>query len=187
MERKSLILTIAACLLIFAGIAVAQSYDLVQQATRFEKAVDFDGAVSLDGATTVSGVFSKDAANGGSVNIKVTSVTETTDSGAGTDTITACIPAGHYLLGVDCVVDTVIAGAGASTFSLGDGTDVDLYGTAIAFSAGTTIDESDYTASPATQAWSSSAGDLTMTADAGQFDSGQITCNCYTLDVTAGS
>jgi len=124
-------------------------------------------------------------ADGAALNIKVNSVSDATDSGAGTQVLTGVIPAGVTCLAVTCRVTTVIVGAGAASFSLGDGTDADLYGAGIAFAAGTTVDHTDYTASPLTQAWSDSAGDLTLTANAGQFDSGNITCSCFYLDTTA--
>ena len=122
---------------------------------------------------------------GQSLNFKVNTVTETTDSGAATDTITGLIPAGATCLSVTCRVTTVLAGSGLTTWSLGDGTDADLYGTALTLTLGTTVDHSDYTAGPLTQAWSASAGNLTMTAAAGQFDSGEIVCSCVYMDVTA--
>lgn len=108
--------------------------------------------------------------------IKNNCVTEAVDSGAGTQAITDAIPAAAVVLGVSCRVGTVIAGAGAASWSLGDGVDADLYGTGLAFGAGTLVDADDYVASPLTQAWSASAADLTMTANAGQFDSGSVTC-----------
>lgn len=147
--------------------------------------VTIDSVTLQDGGASYSGNISKTVTNGGALNIKANSVTDDTDSGAGTHVLTGVIPAGVVCQAVTCYVNTVIAGAGASTFSLGDGTDADLYGTGLAFAQGTTVDHTDYTASPATQAWSSSAGDLTMTADAGQFDSGNITCTCFYFDTTA--
>ena len=57
---------------------------------------------------------------------------------------------------------------------VGDGSDPDRYGAAIAFTAGTTIGSTNYTATPV--GWSSTAQNITLTADAGQFDEGNITC-----------
>ena len=144
------------------------------------------GAVTVaSGGITETGAIVKNSADAGTFTIGETCVTEAVDSGAGTQTITAAIPAAAVVLGVSCRVDTVIAGAGAASFALGDGTDADLYGTGLAFAEGTTVDATDYTASPLTQAWSASAAVLTMTANAGQFDSGSITC-CTTHILTAG-
>lgn len=152
---------------------------------------DLDG-LWLDNALRVDGIFSKYNASGTgktgtAINLKVNCVSDAVDSGAGTHVLTGVIPADVLSLGVTCRVTTVIEGAGAASFALGDGTDADLYGTGIAFAAGTTVTQANYTASPLTQAWSSSAGDLTMTANAGQFDSGNITCCSFYLDHTAAS
>lgn len=125
------------------------------------------------------------AANGAALNIKTNTVTVTTDGGQSTETIAGVIPAGALSLGIVARVTTILAGESLTTWSLGDGTDADLYGTTLALAAGTTVDHSDYTASPLTQAWSASAGDLTMTAAAGQFDSGVIEVTCFYLDLTA--
>lgn len=103
-------------------------------------------------------------------------VTTTTNSGSSTQTLTAVIPADVRSLGVTCRVDTVLAGSGLTTWSLGDGTDADLYGGSLAKTAGTIVDQTTYTANPLTQAWSTNAGNLTMTAAAGVFSSGAVTC-----------
>ena len=124
---------------------------------------------------------------GAAINIKKSCVTETTNSGAATETITNVIPAGVTAMQVTCRVTTILAGTSLTTWSLGDGVDVDLYGTALALAAGTTVDETDYTASPLTQAWSAAAQSLTMTAAAGQFDTGSITCCAFYLDSTAAT
>lgn len=150
------------------------TYDLGQGGIAWKDAT-FAGIVTSSNRI-VTPFFRQQDTDGGYLDTQSTCVTNTTDEGAGTSTISSVIPAGAVVLGVTCRVDSTISGAGASTFSLGDGTDADLYGTGIAFAAGTTIDETDYTASPLTQAWSASSGDLIMTANAGQFDAGSITC-----------
>jgi hypothetical protein len=145
----------------------------------------FVAATTYPGESIFQGIVKQQTSDGGVMGIKTNCVTELVDSGSGTQTIPALIPAKARNLGVSCRVDTVIVGAGATTFSLGDGTDADLYGTGLAFAAGTTVGTSNLTASPFTQAWSASALALTMTADAGQFDSGAITCCAHYLDFTA--
>lgn len=152
---------------LFAGI----HYDLVT----FKRVVTFEADVAIQDA------------DAGQLNIASNCVTDDTDSGASTQVLTGVIPAGATSLGVTCRVNTIIAGTSLTTWSLGDGTDADLYGTTLALAAGTTVDESDYTAGPLTQAWSSSAGDLTMTAAAGQFDSGNVTCCSQYIHGTAPS
>lgn len=145
----------------------------------------FVAATSFPGEIVFKKQIRLENSDAGYMAIKSNCVTEAVDSGAGTQTIPALIPARARTLGVSCRVDTVIAGAGAASFSLGDGTDADLYGTGIAFAAGTTVSTSNYTANPLTQAWSTSAQALTMTANAGQFDSGSITCCAHYIDFTA--
>lgn len=124
------------------------------------------------------------SADEGELAIKSTCVTDAVDSGAGTQVLADVIPAKVETVGVTCKVNTVIAGAGAASFALGDGTDADLYGTGLAFAAGTTVGTANYTAKPSTQAWSTSARDLTLTANAGQFDSGNITCCSHYYELT---
>lgn len=146
---------------------------LALTAAKFPGVADFYKTVNL---------FNADA---GKLSLKTNCVTETMNSGAGTETITALIPARVSPLAVTCRVDTVLAGTGLTTWSLGDGTDADLYGAALAKTAGTVVDATTWTANPQTQAYSTSAGDLTMTAAAGQFDSGAVTCCAHYFDATA--
>lgn len=155
--------------LVFLGVFAGTNPDVM----RYLKEVTFESTVLFK------------SSDGGTANIKSNCVTEAVDSGAGTQAITSVIPARAMTLGVTCRVDTVIVGAGATTFSLGDGTDADLYGAGIAFAAGTTVSTSNYTAKPINQAFSTSAANLTMTANAGQFDSGSITCCAHYVDFTA--
>jgi hypothetical protein len=162
---------IAALLLVVFGLVAGVTNDI----HTFTKNVNVKGGLDS---------FDSDD---GQLNISSNCVTDDTDSGASTQVLTGVIPAGATSLGVTCNVNTIIAGASLTTWSLGDGTDADLYGTTLALAAGTTVDESDYTAGPLTQAWSSSAGDLTMTAAAGQFDSGNVTCCSHYMHVTAPS
>lgn len=177
---KRLLLTL---LLLIPTLAFAQT----RVGKVAEVAAATDGEVVLK--TGPNGVGVHIQSGTGSTNtwlrLRVNSVTDDTDSGASTQVLTGVIPAGVTCLAVTCRVNTIIAGASLTTWSLGDGTDADLYGTTLALAAGTTVDHTDYTASPLTQAWSASAGNLTMTAAAGQFDSGNITCNCFYLDTIA--
>ncbi|MCA9813215.1 MAG: hypothetical protein KC483_10210 [Nitrosarchaeum sp.] len=118
----------------------------------------------------------------GGIRLAVNTVTTTTDSGASTETITGLIPAGALCLSVVCEVTTVLAGSGLTTWSLGDGVDANLYGGGLAKTAGTVVNHSTYTASPLTQAWGTSAKNLTMTAAAGVFTTGEIVCACAYID-----
>lgn len=170
---------IAVVMVLFVLLALVAA-DL-SGATQWRDKQEFNAEARFD-ATTYFGTADK-----GTTAVASNCVTDDTDSGGGTQTLTGVIPAGAVTLGVTCRVNTTLAGSSLSTWSLGDGTDADLYGTTLALAAGTTVDKGDYTASPLTQAWSSSAGDLTMTAAAGQFDSGNITCCASYLISTAPS
>lgn len=148
-------------------------------------AASYRELITFKVGTVTLGTASYKDTDSGVLNIKSNCVTETVNSGAGTETITAVIPAKAVSLGITCRVDTVIVGAGATSFNLGDGVDADLYGAAVAFAAGTTVSSSDLTASPLTQAFGTAAKNLTMTANAGQLDSGVITCCSHYIDSTA--
>lgn len=180
------------------GSASAEWQDLFLDGTATVDGLSNSGTSTLTGAVSAGSTVTADGnlirrsasgtgSTGTALNSKVNCVTDATDSGAATQVLTGVIPAGVVSKAVTCYVNTVIVGSGAASFSLGDGTDADLYGTGIAFAAGTTVTHADYTASPATQAWSSSAGDLTLTANAGQFDSGNITCCSFYDDTTGAS
>lgn len=144
------------------------------------------GNTAVTGTTTSTGNLIKAGVNGAALNIKVNSVNKTTNSGTGTETLTGAIPAGAQVLCVVARVTTILAGAGLTTWSLGDGVDTDLYGTGLALAAGTTVDHTDYTASPTTQVFpAGAAGDLVMTADSGQFDSGVVNVQVFYIDVTS--
>jgi len=80
--------------------------DIGASGTEFKDAF-FDGTVTTD-------ALKVDDADGGGISIKVNTVTETTDSGASTDTITGLIPAGALCLSVTCIVDTILAGSAGS-------------------------------------------------------------------------
>lgn len=148
--------------------------------------VTVTGNTATTGTTTSTGNLIKAGVNGAGLNIKVNSVNQTTNSGTGTETLTGAIPAGAQVLGVVARVTTEITGGGGiSAFDLGDGVDQDLYGASIALTAGTTVDHTDYTASPATQVWSSSAGNLVLTADTGTFSAGVINVQVFYIDTTA--
>lgn len=122
---------------------------------------------------------------GASLNVKRVCGTHDTDGGAGTETISGVVPARARVLGVAMRVTTVLAGASLGTWSLGDGTDADLYGSGLAKTAGTTAGNHTATANPLTHAWATTAGNLVLTASAGQFDSGAVRYCVFYYDTTA--
>lgn len=123
--------------------------------------------------------------SGQQVTVKVATGTHTTNSGTGTETISNVIPAGSLILGISTRVTTILAGAGLTTFGIGDGTDIDAFGATIAIAAGTTTDLTDYTITtvPIYPAVTS----IVLTADAGQFDSGVIRFTIHYIDLTAAT
>lgn len=106
----------------------------------------------------------------------------TTNSGVGTATASNSRPADAFILGVTFDIITVLAGAGLTTFSLGDGSDPDLYGSGFAIAEGTINDMTDYTANPFE--YRTTLGDIVLTAAAGQFDSGSIRLTVHFIDLT---
>lgn len=71
-----------------------------------------------------------------------------------------------------CVARVVTTITGATSWDLGDGTDVDRWGAAVALSAGTVTTEANFTAAP--NGWSSSAISPTLTANGGNFTGGAV-------------
>jgi hypothetical protein len=158
-------LSLLALLLFAPAIAIAETVH--EDAHTFRATVEFEGD------------------RGASLNVKRACGTHTTNGGTGTSTITGAVPARARVLGVVMRVTTVLAGASLGTWSLGDGTDADLYGSGLAKTVGTTASSATATANPLTHAWSTSAGNLVLTASAGQFDSGAVRYCVFYLDTTA--
>lgn len=103
-----------------------------------------------------------------------------TCSGASSDFASA-FPAGTIMLGVALRVLTTVTGA--TTFDVGDGSDVDRYAAAVALAAGTTKDPSNGTATPI--GWSTSATPVRLTANGSNFTGGTVRVVVYYLQLTA--
>lgn len=103
-------------------------------------------------------------------------------SGASAST-TSLVPAGSIVVGVEIEVDTAVEGA--TSFDVGDGSDVDRWGKEIAIAAGTTTTPSDYT--DPTSFLASSGQDVTLTANGSNFTAGAVTVTAYyTTPVSTG-
>lgn len=101
-------------------------------------------------------------------------------SGA-TATATNLIPAGTLVLGVTVRVTTLIEGA--TSFDIGDGSDVDRWGASIAVAANTTTSIADFTiASPIYYA---AATSVVLTANGSNFTAGAVRVILHCLRVTA--
>lgn len=129
-------------------------------------------AVNLDGSNVLfpnTQNVQSGGANGAIHSIE-TATEELTGLTGASVTTTALIPAGAMILGVATRVTTTITGA--TTFDVGDGTDVDAFGAAIALAAGTTTDLTDYTitAPPVNTA----ATEVVLTANGSNFTAGAV-------------
>lgn len=132
--------------------------------------VNTSGDLEIDGGLT----------NGALSNIKVADTELTAMSGA-TVTATNLIPAGAFIIGITARVTTEITGA--TTWDLGDGSDVDRWGAALALSAGTLVDPTDYTVAGFGQF--SSASDVVLTANVSNFTAGAVRITVHYIDLTA--
>jgi len=95
-------------------------------------------------------------------------------------TFTGLFPAKVFHLGVSGRVTTLIAGA--TSFDVGDGTDVDMYAAGVAVAAGTTFADAA-TADPS--GWTLAAGDVVLTAVGGNFTAGVVTAVAHFLRTVA--
>jgi len=126
----------------------------------------YEGAVSFG---TPFGAF---------VNIKSASASVTC-SGA-TSSATDLIPAGAVVLGVTVRVTTLITGA--TTFTIGDGTDADKWGATIALTAGTTTSGASFTAAGPTLY--AAATSVVLTATGSNFTAGAVRVTVHYYDFT---
>lgn len=146
----------------------------VTGATTLSSTLGVTGAATLSstlgvtGNTTVTANIQKTV---GQKTYKLVSASETLSALSGaTAATTNLIPAGARLKGVSCEVTTLIEGA--TSFNIGDGTDADRFGAAIALAATTTTDDTDATADPS--GWSATAQDVTLTAVGSNFTAGEV-------------
>lgn len=147
------------------------------------------GGINNDAATTVS--FSADDismvgsdADLGAATVKILS--NAVSSGAlsgGTATLSSLIPAGAVVLGTCARVTTTITGC--TSFQIGDGTDVDRFGNAIALTSGTTTTNANWTIS--TVPSYAAATDIVLTAVGGgaSFTGGVVRMVIYYAATTA--
>jgi hypothetical protein len=104
------------------------------------------------------------------MTIKTVREVSSTLSGA-TFTSVNTIPAYAVLIGVTTRVNTAITGA--TTYSVGDGTDVDLWGASIAVAANSQSQSSNFTAAGATGA-ATAARNVVLTANGSNFTGGVV-------------
>ena len=150
-----------------------------------------DGALNFtnnnnNGFTTLNlgPVTGNSASGSSSITHTTTVINMATASGTGTGTITSAntaLPVG-LTLGVTCRVSPALAGASLTTFSLGDGTDVDRFGTTLAIDLNTLVNVANYTSTA--PLYKTATGALVLTAAAGVFSTGILTCTSTTMTFT---
>lgn len=133
-------------------------------------------------ASNASIRFTPTAGNGGGVNIKKATELLSGLTGASV-TSTGLIPANALLLAMIVRVTTLITGA--TSFSIGDGTDVDRWGATIAVDAGTTTTQANYTAANAVGVSALAATDIVLTANGANFTAGAVRVTVYYVDAAA--
>ena len=134
--------------------------------------VDFAGLATSPAVGTVG-------TNGQLSAVRQATVAVTCSSGA-TCTAANLIPAGSLVLGVDTRVTTLITGA--TSYSIGDGTDADRWGAGIAVAAGTTSGIANFTiASPVYYA---AATSIVLTAAGSDFTAGVIRITVHYISIT---
>lgn len=110
---------------------------------------------------------------GGSLTLQKTFNASNMTSGAGTQDVASFVPAGLTLCEIYlALVDTILAGAGMTTWSVGTSGDTNRYGATLALAAGTAIGPADYAAD-----WGAVGGaarDLRYTSAVGNFTTGVI-------------
>lgn len=133
------------------------------------------GALETDGDL----ILIRGAAAGVSrFEVKVASVT--IDASASLTAANARV-AGKFILGITGEITTTFAGGGVTSLSIGDGSDGDRYGVAIALTDGTTVDYSDATADPSE--FLAAADDIVITGAGGTPTSGIMRVDVHYLDL----
>lgn len=121
--------------------------------------------------------------DGGGHAIIGTNIEELTDLSGATATSSELCPADTYVLGVTTYVDTAITGA--TSYSIGDGSDADRWGATIAVDVDTTSDLTDLVGQgPQLE---TSALDVVLTAAGSNFTAGDVTVSCIYLSIASGS
>lgn len=122
-------------------------------------------------------------ANASTVQRKQATVQSSAMSGASV-TLTNLIPAGSAVVGVTVHPTTAItSGDGATTYNVGDGTDVDRWGAAIAFASDVTLANITITSVPIYAA----ATSVVLTAIGGTFNAGVVRVTVHYDTITAAT
>lgn len=139
------------------------------------------GVASLK--VTAAGIIAlQSSANGQALYVREYTAQSPALSGA-SYTFTGSLPAGSLIIGVTCRVTTAITGA--TSFAVGDGTDVDRWGAAIAVTLGTTSTLADCTVT--TPPIYATAGAVVLTAGGSNFTGGVVRLTTHYLSVAAAT
>ena len=154
------------------------------------------GALAVTGATTVTGLLTANggiqsgtgageidvtSASGALLGIRTVEATSAAMSGATVTVGTNIIPAGSYVLGVTVRVMTLVA-CGSSTFQVGDGTDADAWGSAIAVAAGTASASANFNITA--PAFYAAATNVVLTANGTAFTAGVVKVAVHYITLT---
>ena len=121
------------------------------------------------GAATDDGVIEVLSQSGAVMGIRSREMSVTTTAAA-TATASALIPAGSFVLGVTARVTTLVTGA--TSFSIGDGTDVDAWGSGILVALGTSTSGSAFNVTA--PAFYKTTTNVVLTAAGGNFVAGGV-------------
>ncbi len=135
--------------------------------------------VDANGVTAKNDLISEDQANGQQLIVKSATVVKSAMVGA-TVTATNLIPAGATVIGVTVRVTTLITGA--TSFDIGDGSDIDAWGATVAVALNTTTDGTDFTWT-GPQAYAS-ANSIVLTANGSSFTAGAVRITVHYIDFT---
>jgi hypothetical protein len=132
-----------------------------------------------------AGVLKASGANNEAWNIQHATIELTGLTGATATTSSLIpagfIPAGSMVIGVTTRVNTLITGA--TSYDIGDGTDVDRWGATIAVALSTTSGPADYTDN--TIQWqTAAAGDVVLTANGPNFSAGAVRITVAYISLT---
>jgi len=120
---------------------------------------------------------------GAALDVKTASVDLATTGGGATEDAVALIPAGCFLIGVTTEIIDAISGSGLTSFDLGDGTDVDVWGATLPLGAGSLTDQTDFTADGFAQFTVANLVRLTANGTVPQFDAGLIRITAHYIQI----
>lgn len=137
--------------------------------------------LEVSGSGTVSNVdISRNGANGQVFALKQATAQSTALSGA-TYTFTNLIPVGSLVIGVTTRVTTLITGA--TSFDIGDGSDVDRWGSAVAVALNTTSNLANCTTQ--SPCYYTAATSVVLTANGSNFTAGVVRATVHYMSLTA--